>query len=387
MKKIFISLFFVIISLFSVAQNKENISYSFTYGYGSVAHTNDFINGINVDSTKINNMSSFSFRVAKQLDGSKAWHHLYNDFTYGIGGFYGHFNYSKNINNPFALYGFMNLTPLKIKRFALKADIAVGFSFWWDSYSKKDNKYNVAVGTPINCYVNFGLNAYYRLNDNLQLYLGGSLTHFSNGAIVKPNKGINVLSPQVGISYNPQKMIFKQAKDTLSYKPSFETLINVYFAEHGIVVNPQKPNTTTGEQDTVQKNYFIYGLQGRFIKELSFKNNIGLGVEVSYNPVVGRTRNEAHNPGAKDTLSYLDRVNASLFLAYEYKINNVSIALEPGYYVYRYKSTYFSRLYERIGMRYRINDNYYCQFFLRAYNFTIADFIELGFGYRIRSKR
>lgn len=385
-KKFAIFSFFSIFSLFLYSQNEDNISYSLYVGDGYVVPTNDFVKKGNKDSVAINHMISISFRIAKQVDGTKAWHHLYNEFTYGVGGYYGRFNYSKNLINPFALYGFIGFSPLKTERFALKTNLALGLSFWWNGYSKENNL-NVAISNPINCYIDAGLDGYYRLNDNFQVFAGVSYTHFSNGAIVKPNKGINVISPRIGLSYNPQKIVFKQAMDSLNFQPKWENIISVYGGWHSVYKTfKYTPDNNSNEiKDTARKSYFVYGIQGRLMRELNYKYSLGLGVDLSYNSSIGYTSNQSHYSGYKNELSSWDKTTISTFLAYEYKINKLSILLEPGVYLkIDDENTESPKYYQRIGLRQQINENYFCQVALRAYKLHIADYIEWTLGYRIK---
>ncbi len=379
-----VSTLFLIVFSSSINAQQNNLYYNFNLGYGYVAQINDFVKGINVDNKKITSMASMNFEIAWQTDGSKDWHAYYKNFHYGLGLFYGHFNYSKNIGNPFGIYSFMGFTPLEKERFSLKTEIALGFSGPWQHYSK-ENFYNVAVSTTIECYAHARLSAYYRLRDNWLGGLSASFTHFSNGTMARPNKGLNILTPALSVSYQPQ--IIKNFKSTkhIDFTEKWNTFINIYGAMKGTFVDYNDPNKhlpDTIMTDTARSSYFIGGIQLRYQKHFAFQHSLGLGLDISYNATIGKTDKEFYSSGQHDELSFWDRTNISAMICYEYSINKLSILLEPTIYLKRHSVSYFPLFAQRIGLRYYLNNSLFTQLSLRAYKFHMADYIEWCVGYR-----
>ncbi|MBQ9253534.1 MAG: acyloxyacyl hydrolase [Bacteroidales bacterium] len=391
-KKITVLCLSLLISVITFSQTGKNFSYEIATGYGWVAPINDFVRGKNQDNTKINAMANLSFRFTKEVDGSKAWHYLYNGVYYGVGGFYGHFNYSKHLNNPFSLYGLFGFNVFHTQKFALKTEVALGLSGIWDGYSET-NRYNVAVSTPVECYAHANMEGLYSFSDNWHINLGASFIHFSNGTMLRPNKGINVLTPILGLTYTPQKINHIQRKNipedllqTLSYTPHWQSLVTLYYAQKGVYTFYKHPlQDGTMKEDTARGVYPIFGLQGRFMRKMTFSHSLGLGFDVSYNENIGKNSKYYYYPGHfNDSLSLYQRFTLSAFISYEYSINNFSIILDPGVYIYRHKDGYLPHFCQRIGLRYQLPKGIFAQLSLRAYDFRKADYIEWGVGYRIK---
>ena len=51
-------------------------------------------------------------------------------------------------------------------------------------------------------YIDWGFYFRYALTEQLDLYAGGTFTHFSNGRLNEPNLGLNTIGPLVSLRYN-----------------------------------------------------------------------------------------------------------------------------------------------------------------------------------------
>ena len=371
------------------AQWDKNLTYSLYGGYGYVFRTNDFMRGDNVDNKDITSIKNFAIEVSKDVDGSKDWHQLYKNFHYGVGLFHGVFNYSKNIGNPWGLYGIIGFTPIDKVKWQMKTDIALGFSGIWDGFSQEDNPYNVAVSTPIECYAQARLSFHYNITDNWHLGLSGAFTHFSNGCIKRPNKGINIFNPTITLAYNPKNITRTRIPDfEPKFEKNFQRIVSFYAGVKGMYWDGycSEGDRVDLSRDTIRNVYSVFGLQYREMFALTMSQGLGWGMDLSYNDVIKRNKGWHHFQPKYDQGFDLTRFTFSIFASYEYSINRLSITMEPGIYIYKPQFTYFSRLYQRIGLRYNVFDNMFVQMSLRAYHFTKADYIEWGVGYRFKYK-
>lgn len=392
MKRKAVLIFCFLLSILGNAQD-NNLAFTLSLGNGWVAPINDFVRGINEDNTKITYMQNFSLRVTNEVDGTQPWHYLYNGYYYGFGLFHGRFNYSKNIGNPFGIYSIIGAHVVNTQRFALKTEVAFGLSGIWKGYSET-NKYNVAVSTPVECYLHLDVEGQYNINDNFHANLGAAFIHFSNGTMKKPNKGLNILTPIIGLSYSPEKIVhtkkYKSSEteyDILSFTPHWQTLLSAYFGQKGVFVT--YPNPDTNNMTDARAAYPIFGIQGRFQRQLTFTHSLGLCLDVTYNESIGKNVKSYYTNGFKDDLSLYQRFTSSIYLTYEYNLHNFSFVLDPGIYIYRHKENekmYYSKFIQRIGLRYQFPKNIFAQFTLRAYDFRKADYIEWGIGYRFKHK-
>ncbi len=372
-----LSLIFLILtySCFVKAQNLSNIDYYLNVGQGYVLQVNDFVKGKNVDNKKITNMKFINLAFSKTVDNSKPWQKQYNDFRYGAGLYYGRFNYSKNLGNPLAVYGFVGFTPIKTPKFKLNNQVGLGLSFLWDKYDKQDNPYNVAVSKDVEVYINWQLSAYWLLNQRYYLGLGLDVTHFSNGATVKPNKGLNIISPVISLNYRPKTFKYNTCQDTVYNSNNLNHYFSFYGAIHADFV-----------KDSIQNSSSVFGLQYRVLRELSYKYNFGLGVDVSYSDAIYKNMIDYYTNNQKINKRFKDHITISCFLSFMYDINRLSVVLEPGVYLYKSSFAYFPKYYQRIGCKIDITDKLFAQVNLRAYKLHIADYIEYSLGYKISQK-
>lgn len=367
-------------SLASVEKKHKfnNLFYNLSFGGGYVMGTNDFLKGVNRQGKKISSLASVSLKVGRQTDNSKPWHALYNDFRYGVGFFHGVFNNSKDLGNPFALYAFAGFSPIKYKRFTFKNELAFGLSGVWDCYDKDDNNQNIAVSMPIEVYIHFDFEGFWKLDDKWQINAGVSLMHFSNGALTKPNKGINVVNGQLGISYCPSKIerlpnVYSEPKEK-----RFHLDAGAWAGVHAVYFDCKD---LPGRDDTVQKSYWVEGLQLKMMYDISSRYELGVGVEGLYNDALWK--NDAKRYFAKDykKLGTADKLGLGIYLSFHYNVNNFAVLVEPGYAI-RQKHGYAPKFYQRLGLRYYAFKGMFAQLALRAYNYHVADYIEWGIGYR-----
>ena len=377
MKKKIVIILFLFSFVFVKGQITKNTFYTLSLGEGYVLPTNDFLKGINKDNKKITNITNISLRMSKEVDNSLAWHTLYNDFRYGIGAYLGVFNYSKNLGNPFAVYVFAGFSPWKYKSFTLKNELALGLSGIWDYYSKT-NRENIAVSLPIEVYAHWNLEGYWLIKDNWQLGTGFSFTHFSNGALVKPNKGINTLSPILSLAYIPKPIVKENLVFEQEEKQDFHFEINNWAGVHAVHLDYTNEDNT---RDTIQKSYLVFGGQYKLTYELNNKYGIGLGGEWVYSDATWKADTTHYKQQDYKKLSTMDKVSLGLILSFHYNVNDFSILVEPGYAI-RQKHGYASKFYQRLGLRYYAYKGLFAQVALRAYSFHVADYIEWGLGYR-----
>ncbi|MDO5759913.1 MAG: acyloxyacyl hydrolase [Bacteroidota bacterium] len=377
-------LFVILLFFFASLQAQiSNLSYSLSMGEGYVLPTNDFLKGKNKDNKKITNITHFSFKLTKQVDYSKPWHYWYKDFRYGLGAYHGVFNYSDRLNNPYAVYVFAGFSPYKYKKFTLKNELALGLSGVWEHYSKT-NRQNIAISLPIEAYVHWQMEADWQVNNSWQAGLGLSFVHFSNGALVKPNKGINIISPTINFAYSPKPIERYNFEFKEKFNKHYYIDVNNWLGVHAVNFDYSKEN---GTRDTVQNSYWVYGQQWKFMMDVNPKYELGFGFEYLYNHAAWKSDTTHYKTHSYEELDNSDKFNVGIFLSFHYNVNNFSVLIEPGYAL-RQKYGYAPKFYQRLGLRHYAYKGWFSQIALRAYNYHVADFIEWGIGYRFgRFKR
>ncbi len=377
-------LFLVIFIDKCYSQNKYSLGVFEQYGY--VLPTNVFIRGDNTNA-RISKTKSLSLCFINQTNGLKPWHQLYNYPSYGLGLYVANFNEPNKLGSLYAIYGSLNSTLFSFKHFYFKHSFVFGIAYS-PKYWGLNNLDNIAIGSPINFYIQEGVSLEYLFNKRYKISLGCDLVHFSNGATRKPNKGINNIVSQVGFIYN----FYDDLNIIYQPKPVFKDKFNIITSLNGgyeFLFLENKKEIDVNKR-YFHKYYGVYDFSIALLKNFNYKHALGLGFSLSYQD----NNNTFFYFNADDKLvveegSLFGRFNLSSCLSYEYTINRFSISLEPGIYLIRkvILNDIFNQIttkyFQKVGLRYRFYNNYYLAIRLNAFNFYRAHYLQIGIGYRI----
>lgn len=161
-------------------------------------------------------------RYGWQSNNPDGWQNMYLYPSYGFGWYSGFVGNPSLLGKPGAVYGFISFPLFQHKRHQMVIEPAAGISYDLKPYDANHNTQNDAIGSRFNVYFNLSLGARYRLNREMDLVYGLDFTHFSNGRIYKPNSGLNMFGPNLGIRYHFNT---HQNKVDNSYNP--QTVLNV----------------------------------------------------------------------------------------------------------------------------------------------------------------
>ena len=100
-----------------------------------------------------------------------------------------------------SLSGFLQPNFIRYKKHDLSGRLGVGLSYIQHPYHEIDNPLQVAIGSYFNYFAESQLIYTYDLSSRFNVNLIYGITHISNGARRLPNKGFNILSMGMGVSY------------------------------------------------------------------------------------------------------------------------------------------------------------------------------------------
>ncbi|MDR1847154.1 MAG: acyloxyacyl hydrolase [Bacteroidales bacterium] len=394
MKQIFtlFLLSFAIMSLHSQQRNDVYIS-AFSH-YGSVISTNSFLNGENRLNQSVKRFGDISLRCEIQTNGCRQWHSWYDYPSFGFGLYLIDFRDNGLLRTPIAAYTFLSFSYWHNKRLDLRGEFALGLAGNWDYFSE-NNVLNTAIGSPITCYFDYGFHLYCNITGQFKAGVGVSMTHFSNGGLRKPNKGINMIAPRFALKYNafPQKKNDNSlsqnnvSKEQMPNVNKFNFVLTTFGGSYGHYYRAYN----YGLADSIfRKSFFVCGISPSVIYNFNIKHGLGLGLDFAYFDMAGKSTEITNGEIVlRDEIKNQQRFNAALFLAYEYRIHHFTLTVEPCLYLYQYKSetenliTDVPVFYQRIGVRWQATNHFFCGLKLRAYNFSIAHFIEWNVGIRL----
>lgn len=329
-----------------------------------ICQTGIFGTGVQHDSISlpgsIYNAVDFRFGWRSRRNG--LYTTIYRHPTFGFGFYAATFN-RPEIGTPYALYGFVDFPFWNKKdRWQWIYSMAMGLSYNFNPYDREKNPLNTLIGSRQNAYIHFHSRVNHKINDRLSLSMGLGFTHFSNGAYKLPNVGLNKGSLLVGIQYRTSKEKAFTPNHTLpAYNRKIQT--DIYWSNG---VKNFRPGGAI---------YWKTGFGMNRTWSIDHRYRLGLGADIFY-------RTGASNPsfggnGLENAWSY------GAYVAWEWVITEkLFMPLNVGTYFHHYmENGTRHRLYERIGLRYRINRQLYAGVSIKAH-LVAADFTEWTIGYR-----
>jgi len=144
-------------------------------------------------------------RIGFQTTGNKWWQQLNNYPGYGIGFHYADLIADRKdvlVGNPLSAFVFYSAPRARIGRLSLHTDLSLGLSYASVIHDPVTNPLNDVIASHVNLYFDFNVNVNYMLSDRLDLKAGYGVTHYSNGRIHEPQKGVNNWGWNMGLNYH-----------------------------------------------------------------------------------------------------------------------------------------------------------------------------------------
>jgi len=297
--------------------------------------------------------------------GEKAWQQVYNYPHWGLSFYYTNLANPEELGIATGIYPYLSFPVILKKRFEFDFRMGWGVGYLSKTFDRLENHKNTVIGSRINAIIGLQIEAKWKISQHLTYATGIAFTHFSNGAYKVPNLGFNVPSLNTGISYSIGESDKTLIKDSMPpVKKQFEA---TFVVAGGLKeIYPAQG-----------KKYGACVITADLARVLSRKSKMGAGLDLYYNPSL-LERLSSDTSEVENKLSILQ---PGINIAYQIKFTKVSLVLSMGYYLHtKFKKDGY--IYDRIGMRYRINDRLLASLMLKTHFFR-ADFIEFGIGYKI----
>ncbi|MEO1450231.1 MAG: acyloxyacyl hydrolase, partial [Bacteroidota bacterium] len=144
---------------------------------------------------------AYSLDIAREMDGSRAWHRRYGYPRVGFSAWMQDFGNQAVLGRSWSIHPFIDFNIWTIRDFRFRFRLAYGLT-WIDQIHHPDtNPENNAIGSHINNVTSLGLLAEYWIAQRLIIRSGATLSHNSNGRLSVPNLGLNTAKLRVGVGY------------------------------------------------------------------------------------------------------------------------------------------------------------------------------------------
>lgn len=391
--KTLLTLSLLIVSLLASAQINNDTTLYRRSAYitakadaGMIANTNDFLDGLNAHNTKLKSFAAYTLGIGWQTTGKREWEQIHNLPSFGVGLYTAKLDHNEEIGQPISLFGFYKGTMWRNGAHSIKYNIDLGLAFNWKAFDKYTNPYNITIGSPVTVHLGLAVEYNYTIAERLILGAGAGATHFSNGAMRKPNKGLNLISPYLRVSYLMNKP---------QNAPILHDVLNTRQKGHEVFVTLGM-GMKRSECDTIQypqldheiqmgAKYMMSSLQMGYLRQYGHKGKFGAGLSLIYDEWLGSSLRPIGNDVEVVKGDAGKRYTLGGFVAHELLIDRLCVHVQLGAYfltpsgIEQEKPEFF----QRAGVKYLLPLNTYVGVNIYAHKLSKADFIEWNIGYRM----
>jgi hypothetical protein len=319
-------------------------------------------------------------RIGFQTNGSEIWQQYNHYPKYGLGINFADQILSKRdtvLGNPFSIFAFYNAPFARFGRFSLNTNISVGLSYISLVYNPVSNPYNDIVASHINLYFNFKLNLAVKLSERLDLNTGYGVTHYSNGNIQEPQKGLNNWGWNVGASYffGGSDKPYKRTEYIYTEPPEFKSYEELQFMLSVGITEWQPDDWEEGIY------YFASSLTADYAFKYSVRSAMTLGMDFMYDGQI----EQAILGIAPEDVTEFQKIYIGGHLGYQFTIDKLTLLFNFG--TYFVQSTYDRGFFfGRAGGRIRLTDHLAVHIAIKTKNGVRSDWIEWGLAYSIKTR-
>ncbi|MDL2264937.1 acyloxyacyl hydrolase [Parabacteroides sp. OttesenSCG-928-G21] len=356
---------------------------------GVVLPTNDYIRAGNSWPPFV----SLSLKYAVASAGDKWQDYAYGMPYYGIGLYAARFFEKGGLGSPISVFLFQGGDLAEYSRkWSLKYELNLGMSFGWKPYDVFDNPDNIALGSSVNAHIGANVYMKHKLSDVIDLNFGLGLTHFSNGAMQLPNKGLNMIAPFVEIVYNIHPIQTAEDRSASLIPPLHEDRMDYDLSFTSTTRQIRVDTVGTGlPTRLLDKNFKVFGFSYAALFVRDYKYKWGPSIELVYDESSDvKVWRQLHPEDGQfyDRVklgAFHKRITLGLSIKGELTFPYVSFFANLGYNIL-HGNDYDYRLYQIIGAKAYLKDNIYGTFGIRASRFSKAQYLMWSVGYTIKGK-
>jgi hypothetical protein len=318
----------------------------------------------------------------------------------------GYHHLNNQIGNPVSAYLFQGATIKTLSpKLALNYEWDFGVAYGWHSYNESDRVSNHVIGSKMTAYMDFGVYLRWMLSRQLDLNIGLTASHFSNGNTSMPNAGLNVASAKVSLAYylnRPEKQPadgplpnFQKhwSTDVVVFggwkRRGAETALGSYVLSgtYGVVGANVNPMYNLNHWFNVGASLDLYYDHSANLKSedpIATPANTGIAKEDETEPV------ETPSTSPEDRLrapSWYRQVTAGLSVRAEYVMPYFTINFGIGHNFINASSTHFNGFYEILALKAALSPKVFLHIGYSLYSFQYPNNLMLGVGYRFGARR
>ena len=308
-------------------------------------------------------IKGFEITLARVSDGNHDWQNIFNYPDFGITIACFDLGSPTHLGNGIAAYPFVDFPLGNKSKKGLHFRYGMGLGYIEKKFNSYDNFKNAAIGSHLNGVIHFDLHIEKKLSHRFGLEVGAGITHFSNGSFSIPNLGINIATINLAIhhSFGKNSAVLRRQIPPVNKKPEIHIFAGGFLKK---IIPP------------LGKTFFAFTLSAMRFKPINLKSAWGLGSDIFFDNSISERINSKEGKEATN----INNFRAGIHGAYHLTVGKMGIMFNMGFYLYNALKN-DGNIYHRICLRYYLKKTFIC-LNLKTH-FARADFIELGYGFRL----
>jgi hypothetical protein len=319
-------------------------------------------------------------RFGWQTTGEQYWQQVHHYPRYGFGIHYADLVRDPSdtiMGNPYSAFFFYSAPWARFGRFSFNTDMALGLSYSPLIHDPVDNPYNDVVASHTNLFFDFSFNLGFLLAERLDLKAGYGVTHYSNGRIHQPQKGVNNWGWSFGMSYHfnapGSNKPFRRVEFIKTDPPEFRAREEIQLMYGAGVVDRHRLGDAKGI------HYFTSSFTADYAYRFSFRSSVTLGADFLYD---GSLAHEFVDIPPEEVTPW-QKTYMGGHLGYQFHVDRLTILINLGTYFLQHS---YARgyLFSRWGGRLRLTDHLHAHLCIKTKNGVRSDWIEWGLAYSLK---
>ena len=303
-----------------------------------------------------------SIDASKLFNSEKTWSNC-NCYS-KIGLAFAYYNYS----NPAQLGNSYNLILFAEPYLGFKRKVhatlraGMGATYLDQVYDEVTNPSNLFYSSPLSFILILQLKLNYRIDEHNTIYLSGNYNHISNGAVSKPNKGMNFPTLGIGYEYTIRPVnLERKPNDSDQDTKQLLKYVRLFWNIRTVPETPEFP----------EKHDLMIGLEAGLMPRLSRINGLMTGFEFSYDGLF----NEEIRRQDLDKTPYL----ASLHLGHFFMFGKFTFTQQFAWYAYKSYPFNDASFFQRYAIYWQFGKLINCGFSLKSHG-HVAEYMDVRMG-------
>lgn len=304
-----------------------------------------------------------------QTSGKAAWHYDYHYPRIGMSVVWLDYD-NPVIGQSLAISPYLNMSFFRSGKKDLNFRIGTGLAYFTNKFSIEENPKNTVISSSLNAVLQARFEYDQKISEHFSFLTALGLNHYSNGAIRKPNLGVNLPTLSLGVTYHSQPRFTPPEAEQKPFEPGIFLDVSTSIGmKHLTPANPER--------------YLVNSVSLVVGRKANRKSNLLMGLEGFYDRSLREVQQYDTRLDPNQPLPDIRRVG--LYAGHELILGKLSFMTHLGVYLYRpYK--YHTFYYQRIGLKYQVTDMLFGETDLKVHG-GAADVIECRVGMRIPFKK